>query len=288
MELYNKNFTGPVELDFDNLPNTPAVYVVSRKGVFDPQYIGFSSFLSNRLKNHPVLVQLDIREHQLFYCEFDEDESSESKDLEKKLIIKYQPPFNKAYVTKKRLEEKVEKTKRFSNILAGASSSIAIAALIFTTTGLFFTQNPSMSRSELTTKSSELEKTITHNTIFSESLNLEINNLRSEFKAITSVPDGASWKAESVRIEGRLTSLESKLKALEDALTLNPEKTLAVPILRKDLDNAREIFKSEVNQTRAEVNRIYDQNKWFIGLMFTIALSVLGMAVSNFMGKKDS
>ncbi len=288
MQLYDKSLIGPLELNFDNLPNTPAVYIISRKGIFEPQYIGFTTFLSNRLKSHPILVQLDIKEHQVYYCEFDEDESTELRNFEKKLILKYQPPFNKLYVTKKRREEKVEKTKRFSNILAGASSSIAIAALIFTTMGLFFTQDTSMSRSELSVKSTELEKTIVQNTNFSNALKLELNTIRTELKAITSVPDGTSWKAKSVRIEERITSLETKLKALEDALTLNPAKALAIPILRKDLDNAQGVFKSEINQTRAEVNRIYDQNKWFIGLMFTIALSVLGMAVSNFIGKKDS
>lgn len=288
MLLYDKSLIGPLELNFDNLPNTPAVYIISRKGVFDPQYIGFTTFLTSRLKSHPVLVQLDITEHQVYYCEFDEDDSTELRDFEKKLILKYQPPFNKVHVTKKRREEKVEKTKRLSNILAGASSSIAIAALIFTTMGLFYSQDASMSRSELSVKSIKLEKKIAQNTDYSNALKLELNSIRAELKAITSVPDGTSWKAKSIRIEERITSIDTKLKALEEALTLNPSKALAIPILRKDLDNAQGLFQSEINQTRAEVNRIYDQNKWFIGLMFTIALSVLGMAVSNFIGKKDS
>jgi hypothetical protein len=61
-----------------------------------------------------------------------------------------------------------------------------------------------------------------------------------------------------------------------------------VAILRKDLDNAQAVFKSEINQSRAEVNRLYSQNNWFIGLMITIAVSVLGMAISNSMNRKES
>lgn len=39
---------------------------------------------------------------------------------------------------------------------------------------------------------------------------------------------------------------------------------------------------------RIGIDRMYDQNKWFIGLIFTIALSVLGMSASNFFNKKDT
>lgn len=288
MEIYNRKFTGPVELDLDVLPNTPAVYVISRKGGFDPQYIGFSSFLSTRLKNHAVLVKLDLGEHELYYSEFDEDDPSEIRDFEKKLILKYQPPFNKMYVTKNKLEEKSEKTKKLSNILAGAASSIALAALMFTTTGLIFTQDSSMSRSELSVKSAKLEKTIDTNYVLTKALMSEVNAFKTELSAISEVPEGALWAAESKKIDQRLSSLESKLNALENALTSNPVKALAVPILRKDLDNAQAVFKSEINQSRAEVNRLYSQNNWFIGLMITIAVSVLGMAISNSMNRKES
>lgn len=277
-----------MDLDLDKLPDTPAIYIISRKGQFDPQYIGFSSFLRTRLKNHSVLVNFDLKDHELFYCEFDENESDEFKEFEKELIIKYQPPFNKIYVSHQKREQKIEKTRRFSNILAGASSSIALAALIFTMSGLLFTTDTSMTRSELSDKTVALDRSIQKNRELSLKLQGQLDGLKEELSAITSVPEGAAWAKDKIAIDQRLAGLESKLLDLENALTLNPAKALAVPILRKDLDNTQMIFKSELSQTRSEVNRLYDQNKWFIGLMFTIAISVLGMAVSNFIGKKDS
>ena len=63
---------------------------------------------------------------------------------------------------------------------------------------------------------------------------------------------------------------------------------MAIPILRKDLDNAEKSIRAELRQTNSEIDRIYDQNKWFIGLMLTMALSVIGMAVSSFVGRKDT
>ena len=58
-------------------------------------------------------------------------------------------------------------------------------------------------------------------------------------------------------------------------------------MLRKDLDQVREINRQQYDQTLRQADRIYDQNKWFIGLMFTIALGVVALGVSNFI-KKDA
>ncbi len=287
MEIYNKNFIGPVEIQPDSLPNTPAIYIISKKGSFDPQYIGFTTFLNSRLKQHPILVKLNLNELQLFYYTFNEEQKDEALEIEKKLVTEFKPPFNKSYIHKDNMQAKVERTQKYSNFLALVSSSIAIAALIFTVMGLFLNNEPRMSNSELTVKSTELQKAIAMNNEATIKLRLEINSIQSKLEAITSVPEKVVWKVESEKINQRIIQLEEKLKALETALASSPIKALAVPILRKDLDNAQEVFKSEIVQTRSEINRIYDQNKWFIGLMFTIALSVLGMAISNFMGKKD-
>lgn len=38
------------------------------------------------------------------------------------------------------------------------------------------------------------------------------------------------------------------------------------------------------------VARVYDLTKWFVGLMFTMALGLIGLAVTNFLkaGKSDA
>jgi hypothetical protein len=86
----------------------------------------------------------------------------------------------------------------------------------------------------------------------------------------------------------RVDSLGGRLKALEDALIESPSKSLAIPLLKINLDNLKENELKDTQTIRNEINTIYDQNKWFIGLMFTLAIGMLSLAVSNFLPKKES
>lgn len=190
--------------------------------------------------------------------------------------------------SKKQKESKKNTARTWSNIVAGMASSMAVAitaAMIF---GLVFDESKTLNNLELTDKiySIELDK---------ERLIKEISRLESELLTVTSsldaiskVPDEHGWKSEASKLAISIGKLSARLEALENAITEDPAKALAVPILRKDLDNTEESLKAELLQTKSEIDRMYDQNKWFIGLMFTIALSVLGMAASSFFNRKDT
>lgn len=78
------------------------------------------------------------------------------------------------------------------------------------------------------------------------------------------------------------------MKMLDDAIGESPDKSLAVPLLRKDLDNLKDSYHRDLDSTQAEINRVYDQNKWFLGLMFTMALGLIGLAISNFLQLRKS
>lgn len=187
-----------------------------------------------------------------------------------------------------KVKNKKTAARTWSAIVAGMSSSIAIAITIAMATGFLFSENKTFNNSELTSevlsiesKYQALEKDISL-------LYSELSRVKSDLSNISSLPEGHEWKTEASEIKQNISLISEKLNALEDALTVNPSKALAVPILRKDLDNAEKNLKAELLQTRAEIDRMYDQNKWFIGLMFTIALSVLGMAASSFFNKRDA
>lgn len=188
----------------------------------------------------------------------------------------------------KKHEKKKNSARTWSNVVAGMSSSIAIAITIAMATGVLFTKEKTLTNSELSERLIVLQS---NNRLLEEKLTSakdEILQIKIGINDLSSLPDGHQWKTEAREIKNDLSLVTSKLKALEDALTVDPAKALAVPILRKDLDNAEKSLKAELVQTRSEIDRMYDQNKWFIGLMFTIALSVLGMAASSFFNRKDT
>jgi len=52
------------------------------------------------------------------------------------------------------------------------------------------------------------------------------------------------------------------------------------------MENLRLSYKSDLIATKEEISRVYDLNKWFIGLMFTMTVGLLGLAISNFLRDK--
>jgi hypothetical protein len=42
-------------------------------------------------------------------------------------------------------------------------------------------------------------------------------------------------------------------------------------------------YQRDIESYNKQIDRIYDLNKWFIGLMFTMAIGLIGLAISNFM-----
>ena len=72
-------------------------------------------------------------------------------------------------------------------------------------------------------------------------------------------------------------SLQQRLGALQGALTATPEKAVAVSILRQQFQDSQERTRGDLDALRGELGRLFTLTHWFIGLMFTIALGVLGM-----------
>jgi hypothetical protein len=85
-----------------------------------------------------------------------------------------------------------------------------------------------------------------------------------------------------------VNDLKGKLSNIEQAIINDPAKSLAIPLLKRDLDSLRDSSNSHSQSTKQEIERIYDMIKWFVGLMFTMTLGVITLAVSNFFKPKDS
>jgi hypothetical protein len=75
--------------------------------------------------------------------------------------------------------------------------------------------------------------------------------------------------------------LQTRLSGLESALMTTPEKALAVPMLKQQVDTLQDRTHSDLDSVRGEIGRLFTLTQWFIGLMFTIALGVFGLALSS-------
>jgi hypothetical protein len=87
---------------------------------------------------------------------------------------------------------------------------------------------------------------------------------------------------ELANLEAAIKKTSQDIGAIRDALGTDVEKTLSVPLLRKDLDQINSELTENLAATSKDIDRIYDQTKWFLGLMGTMAIGILGLAISNF------
>lgn len=58
-------------------------------------------------------------------------------------------------------------------------------------------------------------------------------------------------------------------------------------MLKQQMDTAQDRFREDIASVRGEIGRLYTLTQWFIGLMFTIALGVFGLALSNLKKASD-
>src|SRR5579863_4228638 len=78
-------------------------------------------------------------------------------------------------------------------------------------------------------------------------------------------------KSAQARLDARLASLESSIMA-------TPEKAIAVPMLRQQVDALQDRTRGDLDSIRGEIGRLFTLTQWFIGLMFTIALGMFGLS----------
>lgn len=119
-------------------------------------------------------------------------------------------------------------------------------------------------------------------------------SLKNEIAAIqAALTNNAAPGDTEVRI--RISEIEEKVnksleivKLIEKSIVDNPERAMSIPMLRKDFDTVKSTIQSQNSSFRTEIDRMYDLGKWFIGLMGTMAVGVLGLAVGNILKSKDS
>ena len=87
----------------------------------------------------------------------------------------------------------------------------------------------------------------------------------------------------------KINNLEDKLNAFQRALTtVDPVKALAVPMLRKDLDNAERELGLKVDHNKRIIEHAETQITWLIGIVVTISLSALGIFLPILLNKKNA
>jgi paraquat-inducible protein B len=112
--------------------------------------------------------------------------------------------------------------------------------------------------------------------------------IEREIKEIKKLPPDSKVSLRLKQLDVAVADVDKRLKSIETVIVQSPSRALELPMLRKDLEVYKESYQASNLALKGEIERFYDFYKWFLGLMLTMFLSILGLAVTNFMKVKSS
>lgn len=116
-----------------------------------------------------------------------------------------------------------------------------------------------------------------------EGLQKDISNHQDGLETLVKNADDIEVAILGEQLEG----LGEQLNTLRLSLGGDVERSLSVALLRKDLEAAVSEIENALDVANRSTDRIYDQNKWFLGLLATMTLSLTGLSISVFKARRE-
>jgi len=115
-----------------------------------------------------------------------------------------------------------------------------------------------------------------------------IRQLQSVVEGLATSPSQGRLAAQIRTLSGSVEKANADLLALQDALLDNPAKAVALPLLKRDLDNSRTSTQASILTLQQSVDHQYDLLKWMLGTfvlgLASVVLTVWAPAIGR---KKD-
>jgi hypothetical protein len=173
---------------------------------------------------------------------------------------------------------------RRTNIVQFVALSVAVLATIFYFADNVADQQKSrlaaikslLQGNRMMSQLEEQKKIVDQATARNEELLRQISILTSKAPTSSeSQPTALLLRQDVSDMKSELSSLRSELDRLNEALGTNPEKALALPLLKKDVDDLKDSTQRNLDDLRDEMSRSYDVSKWLIGLIVAAVLGTL-------------
>ncbi len=124
-------------------------------------------------------------------------------------------------------------------------------------------------------RSSSFDQSLTKTTSRLDHIHDVIENRLSQLnEALKEAPETAGIIVKEH--EEKIAQLESKFSSLRTLIFDNPDQAITIPLIKKDIDG----IKSEIERINTQIGWLSSYNKWLIGVMITLAVGVLGLALS--------
>ena len=116
-----------------------------------------------------------------------------------------------------------------------------------------------------------------------QDLQREVIALQQQVDTLAQNNKNSIKDSEIKQLQDSINTLSQRLEAIETVILNNPAKALEITLLRQEIDNLQLSYQQDLNSTRVEIDRIYDLSKWFLGLILTMALSLVSLVVTDYL-----
>ena len=184
-------------------------------------------------------------------------------------------------------QKNIDKMKRFTSLFTYFSTVVAtigvvISIALFNSGGNLLKLSKKMT-SDVTWVSDSIDKRIHELEKSFSQISAELNSVvianRDSLKKI------GNNNVAFAQLINQMEVLKNSVTNLEKVILDNPEKAISLLLIKQQLDNQQDQSKKDYQQTREEIARVYDMNKWIIGLVITMFLSIISLSVSNLLSK---
>lgn len=78
-----------------------------------------------------------------------------------------------------------------------------------------------------------------------------------------------------------VSQLRDRMKKIENWVVLEPEQAVAIPLLKKEIQELNSSMNSHRNNTSREIDRIYTIGQWFIGTLIAVIVALVAPFIGN-------
>ncbi len=172
---------------------------------------------------------------------------------------------------------KPRRFEMFTSLLAGAAgiaSVVGVTVILSAGVSGFGAGRRDAEVSVLTLRQEVTEQGV-------KTLGGDIKRIEAQIQAILKLPAEAQTTAELKRLADEVTAISGKYDILSTAISDNPARAVSVPLLRKEIEHMQQRQRDGLLASQQQIDRVYEQNYWFIGLMVTLSVGLIGIAAGN-------
>ncbi|MDP2160600.1 MAG: hypothetical protein Q8K02_08975 [Flavobacterium sp.] len=86
----------------------------------------------------------------------------------------------------------------------------------------------------------------------------------------------------------KIEELEKKIQILNNLIIESPERSLSIPLLNKDIDYIKKENSLQIELIKDKVETVVDLNKWILGLIFSLLITIVLSNLSKSKVKNSS